>query len=83
MLSKVEAAYKILKAAKKPLNTHEIIEKALKRGLVSTAGKTPADTLRVDIYQENKRREKRKLIKDLMKSVVALLALSNGINRLQ
>jgi hypothetical protein len=63
MLSKVEAAYKILKAAKKPLNTHEIIEKALKRGLVSTVGKTPADTLRVDIYQENKRREKKKIDK--------------------
>lgn len=63
MFSKVEAAYRILKATKKPLSTKEIIEKALKQGMISTAGKTPADTLRADIYLENKRREKRKVDK--------------------
>lgn len=63
MYSKVEAAYRILKAAKKPLSTKDIIERALKQGIISTKGKTPADTLRADIYQENKRREKRKIDK--------------------
>ncbi len=63
MYSKVEAAYRILKAAKKPLSTKDIIEKALKQGIISTKGKTPADTLRADIYQENKRRGKRKIDK--------------------
>ncbi len=63
MYSKVEAAYRILKAEKKPLSTKDIIEKALKQGIISTKGKTPADTLRADIYQENKRREKREIDK--------------------
>ncbi|MBU3918838.1 winged helix-turn-helix domain-containing protein [Patescibacteria group bacterium] len=59
-LSKTEAAYKILKEKKSPLDVKEIIKIALERNLITTKGKTPHSTLRVDIYLENKRRKKQK-----------------------
>jgi hypothetical protein len=60
MISKTEAAYKILKEEKKPLHSSEIIKLAIKKGLIETKGKTPESTLNVDIYLENKRRLARK-----------------------
>ena len=56
MYSKVEAAYEILKKHKKPMLPKEIIEVAIEKGMIKTAGLTPEATLRVDIYLENKRR---------------------------
>lgn len=56
MFSKVEAAYEILKKHKKPMLPKEIIEVAIAKGMIKTAGLTPEATLRVDIYLENKRR---------------------------
>lgn len=57
--SKVEAAYIILKREKKAMTYKEIVTISIKEGLIVTVGKTPAETLRVDIYHENKRRLKR------------------------
>jgi len=59
MLSKTEAAYKILKACKNPLHVKDIIKIALKKNMINTKGKTPHATLRADMYLENKRRKKR------------------------
>lgn len=61
MLSKTEAAYKILKEKRKPLHVSEIVKIAIERKLISTGGKTPDSTLSVDIYLENKRRRSRKI----------------------
>ena len=57
-LSKINAAYAILKKAKRPMHCEEIIAIALKHDLIKTSGKTPQDTLYVDIMLENKRRMK-------------------------
>jgi hypothetical protein len=59
MLSKTEAAYKILKAAKKPLHISEILATALKKEMIKTRGKTPLSTLAVDLLLENRRRTER------------------------
>jgi len=59
MMSKTEAAYMILKEAKKPLHIKEIIRIALKRNLIKTKGKTPDATLRTDMYLENRRKKTR------------------------
>lgn len=59
MSSFVEAAYEILKTEGAPLNTKNILEKALARGIVQTKGKTPQQTLWSSLYSENKRRLKR------------------------
>jgi DNA-directed RNA polymerase delta subunit len=56
MLSKTEAAYKILKEAKKPLHVAEIIKIALAKKLIRTKGKTPESTLAVDLLLENRRK---------------------------
>ncbi|MDP3764849.1 MAG: winged helix-turn-helix domain-containing protein [bacterium] len=58
MLSKTEAAYKILKEAKKPLYVGDIIKTALAKKLIKTKGKTPDSTLAVDMLLENRRRAK-------------------------
>lgn len=55
-MSKTEAAYKILKKYKKPMTYKEIISIALSKKMIMTKGKTPEQTLRVDILLENKRR---------------------------
>ena len=56
MLSKTEAAYKILKEAKKPLHVAEIVKIALAKKLIKTKGKTPESTLAVDLLLENRRK---------------------------
>jgi len=50
------AAFEILKTEGKPLNTKDILEKALSRGIIQTKGKTPIQTLWTSLYLENKRR---------------------------
>jgi len=59
MFSKTEAAYKILKNAKKPLHVTEIVKIALSKKMIATKGKTPESTLAVDLLLENRRKEKR------------------------
>lgn len=58
-MSKVEAAYVILKRYNRPMKYHEIIEIALKENMIQTKGLTPAQTLRVDVINENRRRKNR------------------------
>ena len=54
MLSKTEAAYKILKEAKKPLHVAEIVKIAIAKKMIRTKGKTPESTLAVDLLLENR-----------------------------
>jgi len=56
MFSKTEAAYKILKEAKKPLHVVEIIKIAIAKKMIRTKGKTPESTLAVDLLLENRRK---------------------------
>lgn len=56
MFSKTEAAYKILKDAKKPLHVAEIVKIALAKKMIKTKGKTPESTLAVDLLLENRRK---------------------------
>lgn len=58
MFSKTEAAYKILKEAKKPLHVEDIVKVALAKRFIKTKGKTPESTLAVDMLLENRRRAK-------------------------
>jgi len=58
MFSKTEAAYKILKEAKKPLHVAEIVKIAIAKKMIKTKGKTPESTLAVDLLLENRRRTK-------------------------
>lgn len=51
-LSKTDAAYEILSQAGHPMTYSEIIEVALKKKMIKVSGKTPQDTLRVDIRNE-------------------------------
>jgi len=46
----LEAAVTILRRAKKPLTTREITEIALRRGLITTRGKTPEATMSAALY---------------------------------
>jgi hypothetical protein len=45
-----EAAIEVLKAAKRPLTAKEITEQALKRGLITSHGKTPTATMAALLY---------------------------------
>jgi DNA-directed RNA polymerase delta subunit len=58
MFSKTEAAYKILKEAKKPLHVAEIVKIAIAKKMIRTKGKTPESTLAVDLLLENRRKDK-------------------------
>ena len=51
----LEAAYKILKESEKPLHSKKITELALKRGLLKTAGKTPAATMNALLIFESRK----------------------------
>jgi hypothetical protein len=59
----LEAALEVLGDAKHPLSTREILEEALRRGLIRPAGKTPEATLSAELYrhihQEGSRRLRR------------------------
>jgi hypothetical protein len=45
-----EAAIEVLKAANRPLTTQEVTDQALKRGLITTSGKTPEATMSAVLY---------------------------------
>ena len=57
MMSKTEAAYAILQRRGRPMTAREIVGIAVAEGMIETKGKTPHQTLHVDLYLENKRRE--------------------------
>lgn len=57
-MSKVNAAFIILQENKKEMSCKEIIKIALERNLIETKGKTPEQTLRVDINKEIERRNR-------------------------
>ncbi|MFC2032513.1 winged helix-turn-helix domain-containing protein [Chloroflexota bacterium] len=59
MASFPEAAYIVLKKARKPLNIAEITNKALSEGILVTQGKTPVRTMSASLYLENKRKFQR------------------------
>jgi hypothetical protein len=46
----VQAAEKVLRETSKPLTAREITERALRRGLLSTRGKTPVATMTAALY---------------------------------
>ena len=58
-MSKVNAAFIILQESKREMSCKEIIKIALEKELIETKGKTPEQTLRVDINKEIERRNKR------------------------
>jgi restriction system protein len=59
-----EAAYQVLKQAKKPLSSRKITEIALRDNLISTQGKTPEASMRARLYLDIQRKgEKSKFIK--------------------
>jgi hypothetical protein len=45
-----EAAECVLKESNRPLTVHEIVERALRRDLISTTGKTPEATMSAALY---------------------------------
>jgi hypothetical protein len=55
MASFHEAALSVLRSENKPLHYREITRLALERGLLTTAGKTPEDSLRVQLAVEQRR----------------------------
>jgi hypothetical protein len=46
----LEAAEMVLRAARRPLTTQEIVEAALKKGLIQPRGKTPAASMKAALY---------------------------------
>jgi hypothetical protein len=46
----LEAAERVLRTAKRPLSAREITEIALKRGLLTSSGKTPEATMSACLY---------------------------------
>ena len=45
-----EAAIEVLKVAKRPLTVQEITDRAIKGGLITPRGKTPAATMKAALY---------------------------------
>jgi len=45
-----EAAIEVLKTAKRPLTVEEITDQAIKSGLITPRGKTPAATMSAALY---------------------------------
>jgi len=48
----LEAAAAVLRAAKQPLSVVEIITEIHKRGLLTTRGRTPSNTMSAALYRE-------------------------------
>ena len=46
----LEAAEKVLKSARRPLTTREVVEEALKKGLIQPQGKTPVASMKAVLY---------------------------------
>ena len=53
-----EAAIIVLKEANKPLRVGEITRICLKKGIISTSGKTPIYTMHSQIYRDIKKNKK-------------------------
>lgn len=47
----LRVAETVLRTARKPLTSAEIMEIALRRGLITTRGKTPTATMRAALYK--------------------------------
>jgi len=63
-LTLLEAAYHVLKEAKKPLTCHEIIYRAVKKKLHRSSGETPQNTLNAALATEIKNKgEKSRFVK--------------------
>ena len=60
-MSFTDAAYQVLRSAKRPLHAADIVERAMHEGLLQTSGKTPKATLAASLYLENARRIKREV----------------------
>ena len=66
--SLLEAAVEVLRIAKQPMNTREIIEWAMKLELwTPTGAKTPEQTLYGAIHRENKTKEHPRIVKSNIK----------------
>ena len=58
-----EAAYKVLKEAKKPMRSDEITRIALKKGFLNTIGKTPEATMNVQLLVDVNKKGSKSLFK--------------------
>jgi len=67
-----EAAYKVLKEEKTPLSSKEITEIALKEGLITTDGKTPAATIGAVIYTDIKQKGEKSLFVKVKRGLFGL-----------
>lgn len=47
----LDAAIEVLRTSSRPLTTKEIVDAALKRGLLHTNGKTPVATMSAQLYR--------------------------------
>lgn len=47
-----EAALQVLRSVQRPLTTREITDQALRRGLITPAGKTPHATMSAELYSQ-------------------------------
>jgi len=54
-VSFTDAAYQLLKESGEPRHYRWLTEEALRRGWITTAGKTPADTMYAVLYTEIKK----------------------------
>jgi hypothetical protein len=45
-----EAAIEVLRAAKRPLTTQEVTNRAIEKGLIAPSGKTPVATMAAVLY---------------------------------
>jgi hypothetical protein len=51
-MSYFEAALAVLRTAQRPLTTREITDRAVQRGLVTSHGKTPLNTMGAVLYRQ-------------------------------
>jgi len=47
-----EAALQVLRSVQHPLTTREVLDEAVKRGLITSAGKTPRNTMASKLYTQ-------------------------------
>jgi hypothetical protein len=47
----LQAAVEVLRGARSPLSTREVVQRAKKRGLIESKGKTPEATLSAALYR--------------------------------
>jgi hypothetical protein len=66
------AAYEVLVSENRPLRTEEITDRALKKGLLRTAGKTPSATMGAELYTDIKTHRDNSVFAQLGKNRFAL-----------